>query len=201
MSEIHWEVLGQPDMIARLVLQVVLFALSALFSSSETALFSLRESDFDRLERKNEDSARRIRRLLSEPRKLIVSILCGNELINIAATVNLAGIFLPLFAGDAQTATIVNTFVMLPLILLLGEITPKTIAVSNPTGLTKSLVEPVITTWSVLITPFRALVRAISDRVTILLVGAAVERENILSADEFRTLLKDIEKEGKISIS
>ena len=91
--------LSDPDIIARLILQALLFAGSAFFSSSETALFSLSQADLQRLRREKNPQVGRIRRLLDEPRQLIVSILCGNELINIAASVNLAGILLALY-GD-----------------------------------------------------------------------------------------------------
>ena len=194
----HWEVLEDPFIIARLVIQVFLFAASALFSMSETALFSLRQQDLLRLESQNRTKAQRLRSLVDEPRQLIVSILCGNELINIAATVNLTGILLALL-GDPQTAALVNTAVMLPMLLVFGEITPKTLAVTRPVMLSTRVIEPVITPWVWLVMPLRTVVRFASDKVTRLFVDEEQGQKNILGADEFRTLLSDVEQEGIVN--
>jgi len=195
---INWDVLQDPEILARLVLQVALFVASALFSMSETALFSLRESDLARLEAADDPRAPRLRRLLDEPRRLIVSILCGNELINIAATINLAGIFLVLFATP-QAAAIANTLVMLPLLLIFCEITPKTLAVTRPVPLSTRIVEPLITTWVRLVAPLRMVVRFASDQITSLIVGEARSERNILSPDAFEAFLRDVEKEGVVT--
>lgn len=195
----NWAVLHDPVIIARIILQIALFAASAFFSMSETALFSLREADLQRLDGQRPESARRLRGLLDEPRQLIVSILCGNELINIAATVNLAGIFLVLFSGDSSAAALVNTAIMLPLLLLLGEITPKTLAVTSPVMLSTRLIEPIMTVWVRLVMPLRLVVRFIADRLTTLIIGEERSEQNILSSDEFHSFLLDVEEEGVVS--
>ena len=82
----------EPDMIARLTLQVFLFACSALFSGSETALFSLSRLDLQKLRTERNRHSETIHALLDQPRRLIISILCGNELINVAAAANMTGI-------------------------------------------------------------------------------------------------------------
>ena len=76
--------LSDPVIIARLVLQCILFGLSAFFSMSETALFSLSTLDFQRLRNEGHAQSENLHKLLDYPRVLIVSILCGNELVNIA---------------------------------------------------------------------------------------------------------------------
>ena len=77
--------LTEPDILARLVLQLFLLMASAFFSSSETALFSLSQLDLQRLRRERHPRTNTLYRLLEQPRRLIISILCGNEIINIAA--------------------------------------------------------------------------------------------------------------------
>ncbi|MFM1816617.1 MAG: hypothetical protein RLZ98_3312 [Pseudomonadota bacterium] len=196
--DIRWQVLGQPDIIARLVLQVVLFACSATFSMSETALFSLREADIEKLEATDPAQADRIRALTDEPRRLIVSILCGNELINIAATINLAGILLALF-GSPEAAGVANTLIMLPLLLILGEITPKTLAVTKPLAISSAIVEPVQTRWVRIVAPLRWIVRLVADFVTTRIIGEARNDGHILAPDEFRTFLREVEKEGVVN--
>lgn len=198
LGDIHWQALHEPVMIARIILQCVLFAGSALFSMSETALFSLRESDLQRLESSQPQKAGLLRRLLDEPRQLIISILCGNELINIAATVNLAGIFLALYDSPA-TAGIANTLVMLPMILLFGEITPKTAAVQQPVMLCTRLIGPVISYWVKIVAPLRAIIHYIADTVTTWVVGEATANNHILGDDEFGTFLSDVEANGTVN--
>ena len=195
---VNWAVLEDPVNIARLVLQVLLFAASALFSMSETALFSLRDSDVDKLEARDGAQAGRLRNLLAEPRQLIVSILCGNELINIAATINLAGLFLALF-GNPDAAALANTLIMLPLLLILGEITPKTLAVTKPVMLSTRLIEPVLTPWVRFVMPLRAVVRTAADRITTLLIGEGRGEQDILGTDEFQSFLREVEKEGVVN--
>ncbi|PIE46340.1 MAG: hypothetical protein CSA45_00125 [Gammaproteobacteria bacterium] len=198
LGEINWAALNDPVMIARLILQVFLFLGSALFSMSETALFSLRESDLQRLEKTTSSKAQQLRNLLDEPRQLIISILCGNELINIAATVNLAGIFLALYA-DPATVVVANTLVMLPLLLLFGEVTPKTAAVQQPVLLCTKLIGPVITYWIKIVAPLRAVIHFIADYVTTKVVGEATDNNHILGVDEFETFLSDVEESGTVN--
>ncbi|PID63010.1 MAG: hypothetical protein CR974_02520 [Gammaproteobacteria bacterium] len=198
LNDIRWVALNDPMMIFRLFVQVVLFIGSATFSMSETALFSLRETDLQRLEKTDPPKAKQLRDLLDEPRQLIISILCGNELINIAATVNLAGIFLALYPNPA-TAAVANTLVMLPLLLLLGEVTPKTAAVQQPVLLCTRLIGPVITYWVKFVAPLRAIIHFIADYVTTKVVGEASDNNHILGVDEFETFLSDVEESGTVN--
>jgi len=186
--------LTEPAMIAALGLQVLLFLLSAFFSGSETALFSLSRLDLQKLRRDRHPRSETLHELLDQPRRLIISILCGNELFHIAATVNLVGILVVLY-GEERAGWI-NVLVMLPLILLLGEVTPKTIAVSNPVGISAGLVAQPMSMWVRLITPLRRVVRLASDAITTAIVGKELARENILQVDELRSLLADITEEG-----
>ena len=184
----------EPGMIAALTLQVLLFVCSAFFSGSETALFSLSRLDLQKLRRERHPRSDILHALLDQPRRLIISILCGNELVNIAATANLAGILVNLYGPER--AGWINVLVMFPLLLLLGEITPKTIAVSNPVKISAEVVAGPLSVWARLITPLRRSVRIVADRITTWIVGKERARENILQVDEFRTLLAEVADEG-----
>ncbi|HIJ28782.1 MAG TPA: DUF21 domain-containing protein, partial [Gammaproteobacteria bacterium] len=83
--------LAEPDMVLRIALQVLLLFGSAFFSGSETALFSLSRLDLHRLRKEKSDTVEVLHALLDQPRRLIISILLGNELVNIAAAANMAG--------------------------------------------------------------------------------------------------------------
>jgi Mg2+/Co2+ transporter CorB len=98
--------LAEPGILFRLSLQVCLLFGSAFFSGSETALFSLSDVDLEQVRRQRHPRTDLLHNLLSQPRRLIISILCGNELINIAATANMAGILLTLYG--AERAGLIN---------------------------------------------------------------------------------------------
>jgi magnesium and cobalt exporter, CNNM family len=188
--------LSDPNIIWRCLVQILLLTGSALFSSSETALFSLTRLDLKNLHTQRHPLSGTIHSLLEQPRRLIISILCGNELINIAAAANMTVILIALY-GEAKAGWI-TLLIMVPLLLLFGEVTPKTIAVSNPVTVSTRIVVPVIRVWIRLVAPLRWIVWKISDRVTSWLVGQEKSPDNILHIDEFRTLVDDVVKTGEL---
>ncbi|MDJ0832341.1 MAG: hemolysin family protein [Gammaproteobacteria bacterium] len=189
----------EPEIAGRLVLQVFLLAASAFFSSSETSLFSLSQLDLQKLRRERHPRANTLYRLLEQPRRLIISILCGNEMINVAASANMAAILFALYgSGNAEW---INILIMVPLLLLVGEITPKTIALSNPVSYSTRIVAAPLMVWVQLIAPVRIAVRFVADRVSTWLVGEEKQPENLLRVDEFKTLVEEAEQEGGISVT
>ena len=193
MSSIDWE------LVVRIMVQCVLFSMSAFFSGSETALFSLSRIDLQKLRNSRNPHSESIHAMLDEPRRLIVSLLCGNELVNIAAAANMTMILVRAF-GEADAGWI-NVVVMVPLLLLFGEVTPKTIAVNFPVKFSTQLSARFLPKWILIVTPLRNVVRMVADRVTTFVVGEHVGRENILKADELRTLMADSEETGVIQAS
>lgn len=184
------------ELYVRIAFQVVFLALSAVFSGSETALFSLSRIDLQRLRQSRHRDSETIHSMLDEPRRLIISILCGNELVNIASAANMTAILLLVFG--AEDVGWINILIMVPLLLLIGEVTPKTVAVSFPMKFSTGISARVLPRWMILITPLRVAVRAVADRITTMVVGEAVDRENILQPDELRTILEEGEATGII---
>lgn len=188
--------LSSPEMVFRLILQGILLFCSAFFSGSETALFSLSRLDFQQLRRERNPRSEILHALLDQPRRLIISILCGNELVNIAAAANMTGILMVLYGPEkAGTLAVV---LMVTLLLLFGEITPKTIAVSNPVRVSTNLVAGPINFWVKLITPLRWIIRLVADRITTMIVGQEKDADNILRVDEFRSLVEEVAKGGEL---
>ena len=95
----------------------VLLMLSASFSSFEAALFSLDDEDRGR-------APERVRRMLEEPRPLLVTVLLGNLFVNLAYFA-LAG---RIDWGEGSEAPFLRVLVPLVVILIAGEILPKTLA-------------------------------------------------------------------------
>lgn len=191
------EKLKDPELAIRMVLQILLFVVSAFFSGSETALFSLSRLDLEKLRKEHHPAINKLQQLLDQPRQLIISILCGNEIINVAAAVNMAGMLVYLY-GDSRAA-VLNILIMVPLLLLLGEVTPKTIAVSDPVNVSTRLIVQPMTIWVKLVSPIRWLVRQVAEKVTTLIVGEDKNDTNILNIDEFRTLIDEVAKDGELS--
>ncbi len=137
MSTLTWQIIGL----------LLLLVVSAFFSSSETALFSLSRGRVRAMERSDRPSRRRVAELLRSPRRLLVSILIGNTLVNVGsasmATVVAIGLFSD--AGSAQSVEqgmLWATVIMTILILFFGEIAPKSFAIEHAEGLSQATARP-----------------------------------------------------------
>ncbi len=204
----HWEAikaffafdasrLADTDMRIRLGIQALLLGCSAYFSGSETALFSLSRLDLQKLRRERHHHSETLHALLDQPRRLIISILCGNELVNIAAAANMTAILVSLYGVDR--AALVSVLVMVPLLLLFGEVTPKTISVTDPVRVSAGIVAGPMRLWVKFVEPLVWVIRGISDRLTTLFVGEEKAAENILQLDEFRTIVEEVANEGELN--
>ena len=189
--------LAEPDMVVRLGIQVVLLCGSAFFSGSETALFSLSRLDLQKLRRERNRHTETLHALLDQPRRLIISILCGNELVNIAAAANMTGILVILYS--VERAGLISVLVMVPLLLLFGEVTPKTISVTNPVSVSTRMVATPMSLWVRLVAPLVWVIRSVADRITTMIVGEEKAADNILHLDEFRTLVEEVAKDGELN--
>ena len=189
-------ILKDTEVVVRLILQCFLLVASAFFSSSETALFSLSKLELRELQRNHHPRAETLIALLDQPRRLIISILCGNEIINVAAAANMTAILIHLYSSEQ--VVLLNILIMVPFLLLFGEVTPKTIAVTNPVKVSTHVIAKPMAFWVRLITPFRWFVRLLSERITTLLIGHETAPENILNPDEFRSLVEDVVASGEL---
>lgn len=123
------------DLIRQLVILVVLLLLSAFFSGSETAFFSLNSLEKDLLRRKTAGGRGRFVQLLfSRPDEVLVTILTGNMFVNIFATSISEAL------GDhffKQSAEVVSIVAMTIILLLVGEMTPKNLAIRHSLGFSR----------------------------------------------------------------
>ena len=180
-----------------IILFIVLMVFSAFFSSSETSLFSLSKMQLEQMRRDDTPNLTLIERLLSQPRRLIVTILIGNEFVNVAASVISAAIVIQLLGAESK---MVNLFIMVPILLLFGEITPKTLAIRNNVAFASLQSRP-IEFFANLISPLRWVVRLVADKVTTLIIGKERTRANIVTRDMVRTLARDAVGEGALAPS
>jgi len=116
--------------------------LSAFFSGSETALFSLNKLQLKKMQKEDGDNWRvkSIVRLLDDPQRTLISILIGNMFVNISAT-SLATYLAIVFFGNIGIG--IASGIMIFTILVFGEIVPKSLAVANAETISKRVARPI----------------------------------------------------------
>ncbi|MBC8500078.1 MAG: HlyC/CorC family transporter [Candidatus Atribacteria bacterium] len=116
--------------------------LSAFFSGSETALFSLNKLQLKKMQKEDGDNWRvkSIVRLLDDPQRTLISILIGNMFVNISAT-SLATYLAIVFFGNIGIG--IASGIMIFTILVFGEIVPKSLAVANAETISKRIARPI----------------------------------------------------------
>ncbi|MEA2096476.1 MAG: hemolysin family protein [Candidatus Cloacimonadota bacterium] len=125
--------------------------ISAFFSGSETAFFSLTKIQIKKLEKSNNKSSKRILRLLNNPKELLIIILLGNTIVNVAASstaalfaIRIGEKYLQHFSQSILM--MIEIIIMTILLLIFGEIAPKLLAFSSPekTARSSSLILEII---------------------------------------------------------
>ncbi len=178
-----------------MILLVFLLCCSAFFSGSETALFSLNPIRIRHLKKQGSATAKTLSRLLDHPSKLLVTILIGNEVVNIFASSTAASLCVRLL-GE-QVGPFVAAISMTLLLLVFGEVTPKTFAVQNPQKYAFFACRPLLL-FSKLIFPLRILLTGVADTILRVIGGSQKSHERLLTGQEFRTLLDVSEREGVV---
>lgn len=116
--------------IAMIFIFIILISLSALFSMSETAFMSINKIRVKTLAEENNKKAILILSLLKEQNRLLSSVLVGNNLVNIAASSLTTSFVISIF-GNEGTGVAIATGLVTLIILIFGEITPKSLATQN----------------------------------------------------------------------
>ena len=175
---------------------VILLLLSAFFSSSETAFLSCRKIRIRHLMEEGNKKAELIHKMMEEPDKLVAAIVIGNNIVNVAASAIATSLAIGIFGNEGIGIAIgVMTF----LILLVGEITPKGVAVKNAERLSLAFAKPLYYLTKVL-SPVATVLTAITKGV-LRLLGGTLDRSPFLSEEEFKTLLTVAEEEGSLEES
>ena len=111
-------------------------------SGSEVAFFSLTHSDIDELESNNTVTSRRVLDLLSNPDRLLATILVTNNMVNICLVIMATLLVNEIFTFDGIWQFVFNTIVITFVLLLFGEILPKVISQSKPIKVSEMLSGP-----------------------------------------------------------
>lgn len=132
--------MGSTENILQIGLLIVLLLGSGFFSASETSLMSLSKIRIRYMEEEGVKGAKLVSSLIEKSSDLLSSILVGNNVVNIAATSVSTSLFINIF-GDGGVA--IATAVMTVLVLIFGEITPKTIAANSPEKIAVIVSKPI----------------------------------------------------------
>lgn len=174
---------------------VALLLLSSFFSGSETALTATSRARMHKLEGDGNKAAARVNALIRDREKLIGSILIGNNIVNTLAASLASALFLKIF--DATGAAIaVATVTMTVLIVIFGEVAPKTVAIARPDQVAL-LVAPVMR-WIVLVfSPVTRVLRVvIRGGLSIAGINVAKDEQLFSAADELRGAIELHHEEG-----
>ena len=181
----------------KIVLFVFLIILSGFFSCSEAALFSLTPLHLHKMQEERFPVLSSIRSLLNYPQKLLITLIVGNEAVNIALSVLAASLFIQWLGIDGQWVSIAFTTLLL---LIFGESIPKTFGVTYPIRLSV-VAAPLLAIVSWFERPVVWILETVSARIVSLFPGGYARERGALTEDEFRILVDTGEKEGSIEPS
>ncbi len=165
---------------------------SAFFSSSETALTSLSKLKVVQLIHSSPRNARYFTIWMKHPNKMLNTILIGNNVANIFASV-LAGSVAERLSGSAQIAS--TTAVMTITILFFGEITPKTFAKHNAEKLSVIFIRPLVVIYYLLY-PFTYVINMFVKGVIKVAGGELDKEQPLITEEELEFLINVGEREG-----
>ena len=171
-----------------------LLVLSGFFSGSETALCALTRVQIERL-RLEKGSASAIVSFVDNPRRLFITVLLGNNLVNVSFAILMLWLVkrvLPEYTEVLQF--VIATAASVVLMLIFGEMTPKTYAIKHAEFFSK-VAAPPLWIFSIIITPLRGLLRRIIDFLLPVFGGHSSPTEH-LTATDFRDIVDTYHEEA-----
>ena len=144
---------------------LVSLTISAFFSGSETALFSLSNDDVEKLKKNNQSTKSLLKFFLKNPSGLLISILFGNLIVNIVFFCTSASISFRTSQLYSATISSFIGIITLIMIILFGEIIPKAIGMSFSRRVV-ILSSPFLNFWNILIYPLRKNIDKLVSKIT-----------------------------------
>lgn len=183
-----------PYITFKLVLLAFLIVLSGFFSSSEAALFSLTSLHVHKMREEKFPFAASVQKLLAAPKRLLITIIVGNEIVNILISTLAAGLFIGLFGAKGAGLAVLFTA---PMLLIFAEAIPKNIAKTGPMQ-SASFVAPLMSLVSVLERPIVFVLEKLSGLILKPFLEKEPAGEPSVMEGEFRTLIDVGHEEGII---
>lgn len=173
---------------------IILLALSAFFSSSETALTTVSRIKIRTMANEGDARAKMVQKVTANTQKMLSAILIGNNVVNISASSLATVLFMNLFGSSGAG---IATGIMTLLVLIFGEITPKNMA--SHQALRMSLkVAGIIYALTVVLTPVIFVVNHICGFIIRLAGGDKDDKKSQMTEAEFRTIVDVGNESGAI---
>ena len=193
------EVLGVPVSselfaIAGALILLILLGLSAFFSSSEIAMFAFPDHRLESFVSDGRRGSRTLRQLKTDPHRLLVTILVGNNLVNIAMSSIATGL-LGFYLASQSLAVLFATFGVTALVLLFGEAAPKSYAVDHTESWALRIARPLKLAELVLL-PLVVLFDHLTRYVNRITGGRAPIESGYVSRQEIQDIIETGEREG-----
>ena len=182
-----------PNQIVMIFMFILLIALSALFSMSETAFMSVNKIRVRTLAEENNKKAKIVDSLLENQDRLLSSILVGNNLVNIGASSLTTSFVISLFGNEGTGVAIATGFVTL-MILIFGEITPKSLATKNAESIAFGVCR-FIKLITMICTPVVVVLNVISS-LFIHLLGGDTDNGPTMTEEDLKTIVTVSHEEG-----
>ena len=180
-----------------LVLAAVCLVLSAFFSGTEAALLSIQRVRLHNLLERGVPGARFVAGVVEHPERFLPTILLGNNLVNTAVAALGTAIALTIIDVEQQ-AVLLATAVVTGLLLIFGEVIPKTIAARHAERMSLIVVRP-LGLFRYLLFPLVVLLQVLSGIVSRLVSGGA--SRHTVTEEELRTMISMGQAEGTVETS
>ena len=183
-----------PSETGQLITVIILLCLSAFFSSSETALTTVNQIRMRTLADNGDKRAARVLRVTGNPEKMLSAILIGNNIVNLSASSISTSLAIHLFGNTgAGIATGILTF----LILIFGEVTPKTMATIKADSMSLTAAAPIGFLMKIL-TPVIFIINKLSLGLMFLLHVNIKDAQKKMTEEELRTIVDVSQENGVI---
>lgn len=179
------------ESVTLLTAMVISVILSGFFSATETAYSSINRIKVKNMANNGSEKAEKVLNLLNNYDKLITTVLVGNNIVNILGSSLATVFFLKFFPKDGVT---VSTIVMTLVVLIFGEITPKTIAKEMPESFALfvyniiSVLVWILTPINFIFTYWKKFLKSIFH----------FESDDSVSQDELLTMVEEAQNDGEI---
>ncbi len=171
---------------------VILLGFSAFFSASETGLMTLSKIRLRHMVDSEIKGADRVNKLLKNPSKLLGGILVGNNIANIGASALATSLAIK-YWGESGVG--IATVAMTILVLIFGEITPKSLAAQNSEKISLKVARP-LSLITFILNPIIVVLIYITNSFIKLLGGEIGKQKPFITEEELKTMVSVSHEEG-----
>nr|WP_300006028.1 hemolysin family protein [Tissierella sp.] len=185
-----------PNLTLEFAILFVLILLSGFFSSSETALVSLSKIRLRQMVDAGVKNSELVSKLVDKPNKLLGAILIGNNIVNIAASALATSIAIDIWQ---QKGILISTIGMTLLVLIFGEVTPKSLAAQNSEKTALKVAKPIYFI-TIILAPFIYVITSITNVLIKLMGGSISKTQPLITEDELKTIVNVSHEEGVLEV-